>query len=66
MDEYIAEANIQKRKPIIYFGNSPCYLESAHLPNSQKFGECEIDGETYNGFATKGGYFHVVKKEVSE
>ena len=55
-----------KRVPLIYFGDNPCYLESAHKPNSHKIGECEIEGKTYNGFVTKGGYFHVVKKEVSE
>ena len=60
MDEQI------KQIPLIYFGDSPCYLESVHLPNSKKFGECEIERETYNGFVTEGGYFHVVKKEVSK
>jgi hypothetical protein len=66
MDEYIAEATEMKRVPLIYFGDNPCYLESAHKPNSHKIGECEIEGKTYNGFATKGGYFHIVKKEVSD
>ena len=52
-----------ERYPIIYFGDKPCYLEAKHITNSKKFGECEIEGKTYNGFITEGGYFHVVKKE---
>jgi hypothetical protein len=61
MDEYIAEANIQKRKPIIYFGDNPCYLESVRIPSSHWIGVCEIDEKNYNGYVTEGGYFHAVK-----
>ena len=55
-------------EPIITFMDNPCYLEKQKLDNSHKFGECEIDGVEYNGYATKRGdknYLYVVEKEVN-
>ena len=51
---------------LAYFVDNPCYLENQKLEHSHKFGECEVNGISYNGYITKNGYYYLVeKKEVA-
>lgn len=51
-----------KNKIIAYFLDNPCYLENKKLENSHKFGECEVNNISYNGYVTCYGYYYLIKR----